>query len=142
MLTKQLADQALGAIALDRDAKLAGGGNAEPRPAFCARQREDNHVAALVLAAAIVDLLKLASLPDVLMTAESLIHHDCPATARPAEPQPRARMTLVRGHGEALAPLGPPPLQHDAAVFRRHPDQETVRPASPAIVGLISALHR
>ena len=71
MVTEQLADPALGPIALDRDAHLAGRRDTQARGLAVAWEREDNHVAALMFPAALVDLLEVGPLANVLVPAEA-----------------------------------------------------------------------
>src|SRR5687767_9297023 len=52
---------------------------------------------------------------------------------------PPGELTLVRDR-EPLSPLGAPPLQYDAAIFRRHPHPEAVGLLAAAGVGLVGAL--
>jgi hypothetical protein len=71
MVAEQLADAPLGPIALDRDAHFPGCRDSQARGLTGAWKRKDNHVAALVFPAAVVDLLEFGPLADVLMSAEA-----------------------------------------------------------------------
>jgi len=70
VVPEQLADPALGPITLYGDSEFPGGRNAQSRRPADAGEREDNHVAALILPAVVVDLLELGALTDVLVPAE------------------------------------------------------------------------
>ena len=50
-------------------------------------------------------------------------------------------MALRRGNGQTLAALGATALEHQAAVFGRHPGQESVGLGTVPPVGLESTLH-
>ena len=144
MPAKNLADEPLGAIALDRAAHLLGGGDPQPRDGLWPVQQENRHVAAVKLAATIIDVLKIGPVPDVLAAPESLIRHACQACAD-GPPDWRGRGEVdgsVRRDRQPLAALGAATLQHDAAVLGPHPHEKPVRPAASAVVGLKRALHR
>jgi hypothetical protein len=64
-----------------------------------------------------------------------------PQAAFRREAQP-AHGTLLPSGRQALPPLLPPPLQHQATALRSHPHEEPVRPLAPPVVRLKRALHR
>ena len=70
VVPEQLADPTLGPITLDGHPEFPGGGDPKSRRLPGAREREDDHVPALVFPAVVVDLLELGALTDVLVPAD------------------------------------------------------------------------
>jgi len=143
MPAKNLSDQALGAIALDRAPQFLGGGNPQARHGIWAMQQENGHRPAVQLAPTIIDVLKIGPVPDVLASPESLIRHAARRAHRSAgSAGPREGDGSVRRDRQPLAALGPATLQHDAAVLGPHAHEEPVGPTASAVIGLKGALHR
>jgi hypothetical protein len=75
VVPEQLADPTFGPITLDSHSQFPGGCNAQSGRPADAREREDDHVAALILPAVVVDLLEIGALADVLVAAKAPVGH-------------------------------------------------------------------
>ena len=126
MVSKQLAGQALGAIANDRAANLAGRRN--PEPGMVAVVGLTNIVMnrPLTLTPVVVGPLEVGPPPDVLVPAET--RHDALSRRISGTACATTELSLVR-HGQPLPALGAAALQHLLAVLGRHPDQKAVGPS-------------
>ncbi|OFW14288.1 MAG: hypothetical protein A3F70_08160 [Acidobacteria bacterium RIFCSPLOWO2_12_FULL_67_14] len=69
---KDLAGQALGAVAIDRRAQLPSGRHSQPRSASPVRQQEQRHQAAVHPCAFFVDALELRPPTDPLRSGQRL----------------------------------------------------------------------
>jgi hypothetical protein len=113
--TKNLSNQSLGSVSPDGAAEFARGGDSKtPNPALVGQQ-EHRRVAAVDLDAAVVDLLKLGA---------------------PSNPLGWSELQLFAADGKTLAALRAAPFEHQAAVFRAHPNEKTMRPLAVARIWL------
>jgi hypothetical protein len=115
--TENLSNQAFCSVPLNGPSKLACGGDAQPTRGAAVRQEEHRAVPTVNPGAALVDLLKLRAAANALVWAE---------------PQ------LLAADGEALAALGAPALQDQAAVLGAHAHQKPMRLLAVTRVGLKS----
>jgi hypothetical protein len=110
-LPEYFAHPSLGQIAINSSAKLLAGGNADPRIALSRGQHEYRHEPAVFLHALVEDPCEFTAAAQAQRGGKSAGH----------------ALSLglgFVGYGEALAPLGAPALQHQAAILGRHANQE------------------
>jgi hypothetical protein len=126
--TKNLSNQSLGSIALNRATELACGRDAQPA-VLTGRQHEHRAVTAVNLASAIVNLPKVGAPADSFGGAKT---HRVLHARRPVE--------LFAADRKPLAAFRASAFQHQSAVLRAHPHQKPMRPPTMTRVRLKCAL--
>jgi hypothetical protein len=127
LFSEQLTGKTLGPVPHNSGAEFSCGSNAEPAHRAPAWRHEESHEPAGQSQAVLVRLLELRTSSDPLVPGEALRHRAL------------AALLLVRD-GQPLSTFRPAALQHDAAIFRRHPHAESVGLAAAPRVGLKRAL--
>jgi hypothetical protein len=115
--TEDLSNESFRSISLDGAAELAGCRDAQPTDSAAVRQEKNCAEPAVNPGAPLVDLLEFRTAANALVWAE---------------PQ------LLAADGQALTALGPPSLQHEAAVFSAHTHEKPMRLLAMTRVGLKS----
>ena len=95
-MTKQLANQALGAVSLDGGAHFSSGCNTQTGRARLAFPREHGHEAARALETCLVDELEVGPLPDMLSGPEAGVTYFSSETVRRFRPLARRRFNTCR----------------------------------------------
>jgi hypothetical protein len=116
--TKHLSYESFSSVSLNRSAELFRCRDAQACNRAVVGENEHCRVPPVYARAAFIDFLELGAAADTFMRPE------------------RSQMALFAADGQALAPLRPPPFEHQAAIFCAHPHQKPVRFGAVAIIRL------
>ena len=134
---KSLSYQTFSSIPQDSAPQLLGGSYPEAAIRIWVGEDKQRAIPALDPRAPLVHPLKFDAPTDARVPIEPAAQRQLPVATRLTLTSYCERvLALLAADSQAFAPFRPTSFEDQSALFRAHPDQEPVRPLSPACIGL------